>query len=114
MFSGGSVALTAAFADVVSVRAGFPPHELPKIFSVPLDDGENDAARDLVRLDAEHMTRMFALGRIAAFSWPIGGGEVVGIASFRASLMGIGRLRKGRWRRRRDSNPRYPLPGMAP
>ena len=79
MVSSGRIALTAAFADVVSVRAGFPPHELAEIFSAPIDDGENDAARDLVRLDAEHMARMFALGRIATFARPIGGGDVVGI-----------------------------------
>ena len=49
----GRNALTAAFADVVRVRAGFPSHELPEIFSAPAINGKNDAARDLVRLDAE-------------------------------------------------------------
>lgn len=79
MVSSGRIALTAAFADVVCVRAGFPSHQLSEIFSAPLDDGENDAARDLVRHDAEHMTRMFVNGRIDTFARPLGGGDVVGI-----------------------------------
>ena len=80
MVSDGRTALTAAFADVVRVRAGFASHELPEIFSAPADDGENDAARDLVRHDAEHMTRMFVNGRIATFARPLGGGDVVAIS----------------------------------
>lgn len=80
LISDGRTALTAAFADVVRVRAGFASHELPEIFSAPADDGENDAARDLVSLDAEHMTRMFVIGRIATFARPLGGGAVVGIS----------------------------------
>ena len=80
MVSDGRTALTAAFAGVVRVRAGFASHELPEIFSAPADDGENDAARDLVRLDAEHMTRMFVIGRIATFARPLGGGDVVAIS----------------------------------
>lgn len=80
LVSDGRTALTAAFADVVRVRAGFASHELPEIFSAPADDGENDAARDLVRHDAEHMTRMFVNGRIATFARPLGGGDVVAIS----------------------------------
>ncbi len=79
MISSGRIALTAAFSDLVRVRAGFPSHERPEIFSALPDDGENDAARDLVRLDAEHMARMFAYGRIATSVRPLGGGDVVGI-----------------------------------
>lgn len=79
LVSKGRKALTAAFADVVQCRAGFPSYELPEIFAAPQDEGENDAARDLVRLDAEHLARMFANGRLATFARPLGGGEVVGV-----------------------------------
>lgn len=72
-------ALTAAFADLVLCRAGFAFYELPEIFSAPHDEGENDAARDLVRLDAEHLARTFASGRLATFGRPLGGGEVFSI-----------------------------------
>lgn len=72
--------LTSAFADVVKCRAGFPPHELPEIFAAPEDEGENDAARDLVRLDAEHLARMFAVGGLETFARPLNGGEVVAMA----------------------------------
>lgn len=80
LVSDGRSALTAALADVVRVRAGFASHELPEIFSAPADDGENDAARDLIRHDAEHMTRMFVNGRITTFARPLDGGDVVGIS----------------------------------
>ena len=60
IFSHGRKALTAAFADAVRTRAGFEPQELPEIFAAAEDDGENDAARDLVRLDAEHLARTFS------------------------------------------------------
>ena len=51
----------------------------PKIFAAPEDEGENDAARDLVRLDAEMMARTFSSARLATFVRPLGGGEVVPI-----------------------------------
>ena len=73
------IALTAAFADLVLCRAGFAFYELPQIFSAPHDESENDAARDLVRLDAELLAAIFANGRLATFARPLGGGEVVGI-----------------------------------
>ncbi|WP_370190949.1 helix-turn-helix transcriptional regulator [Qipengyuania sp.] len=79
LVSKGRKTLTAAFADVVQSRAGFPSYELPDIFAAPNDEGENDAARDLVRLNAEHLVRMFANDRLATFARPLGGGEVVGI-----------------------------------
>ncbi len=60
-------------------RTGFPPSELPDIFEAPHDGGENDAVRDLVRLDAEHMARAFATGKLDTFGRPLGGGEVVAI-----------------------------------
>lgn len=81
IFSMGRKALTAAFADVVRTRAGFLPQELPEIFAAPEDDGENDAARDLVQLDAEHMARAFAIGRLDTFGRPLGGGEVMRISA---------------------------------
>jgi predicted DNA-binding transcriptional regulator AlpA len=68
-------ALTAAFADLVQCRTGFPSYELPEIFADDEDEGENDAARDLVRLNAEHATWMFVARRIDTFARPIVGGE---------------------------------------
>lgn len=79
IFSHGRKALTAAFADVVRTRAGFPPQELSNIFAAAEDDGENDAARDLVRLDAEHLARTFSSGRLETFARPLGGGKIVPI-----------------------------------
>ena len=80
MVSGGKRTLTSAFADLVVSRQGFQSYELPEIFAAPEDDGENDAARDLVRLEAEHLSRIFANGRLASFARPLGGGEVNAIA----------------------------------
>tara|TARA_B100000029_G_scaffold482619_1_gene532927 strand:- start:807 stop:1583 length:777 start_codon:yes stop_codon:yes gene_type:complete len=77
--SSGRKSLTSAFADVVKCRAGFSSAELPEIFAAPADDGENDAARDLVQLDAEHMARAFATGKLETFGRPLGGGEIVKI-----------------------------------
>ncbi len=80
MVSGGRRTLTSAFADLVVSRQGFQSYELPEIFAAPEDEGENDAARDLVRLEAEHLSRMFANGRLNSFVRPLGGGEVTAIA----------------------------------
>ncbi len=80
MVSGGKRTLTSAFADLVVFRQGFQSHELPEIFAAPEDDGENDAARDLVRLEAELLSRVLANGRLASFARPLGGGEVTAIA----------------------------------
>jgi predicted DNA-binding transcriptional regulator AlpA len=77
--SRGRKALTAAFADLVQCRSGFPSYELPEIFAADEDEGENDAVRDLVRLDAEHATRMFVAGRLDTFARPIEGGEIEAI-----------------------------------
>lgn len=60
-------------------QAGFQPYELPEIFAAPIDEGENDACRRLVALDAALLTTQFALGKIATFARPIGGGETVAI-----------------------------------
>lgn len=79
LVSSGRKPLAMAFGELVQSQAGFPPHELPEIFAAPEDEGENDAARDLVRLDAEHLARMFALGRLDTFARPIGGGDVAAI-----------------------------------
>ena len=76
IFSSGRRALTEAFGDLVQFRAGFPAYELPEIFADPENEGENDAARDLVRLDVEMLARAFASGRLAYFVRPLGGGEV--------------------------------------
>lgn len=86
MVSKGWKSLTAAFADLVQSRAGLPSYELPEIFAAPRDGGENDAARDLVQLNAEHLARMFANGRLATFARPLAGGEVVGVHASRWEL----------------------------
>lgn len=74
--SSGRTPLTSAFADLVCCSAGFPPHELPDIFAAPEDEGDNDACRDLVRLDAEELARTFVIGSIDTFARPLGGGEI--------------------------------------
>lgn len=78
--SSGRKTLTSAFADLVRCRAGFPPTELPEIFRAPEDDGENDAARDLVRLNAELFAHLFATAKLVSFARPLGGGEVVALS----------------------------------
>ena len=77
--SAGRRSLISAFGDLVRCQAGFEPYELPEIFAAPIDEGENDACRRLVALDAALLTTQFALGKIATFARPIGGGETVGI-----------------------------------
>ena len=74
--SAGRIALTAAFADVIYVRCGFEAHELPEIFHAPADDGENDACRDIVRLNVEHTAEQFIRGRIPTFARPLDGGII--------------------------------------
>ncbi len=74
--------MTSAFADVVSVQSRFEFYELPEIFAAPEDNGENDAARDLVRLDAEHLAQAFAAGRIPTFARLLGGGEITAIKPY--------------------------------
>lgn len=75
--SAGRTALTAAFADVVSIRADFESLELPEIFDAPVDGAENDACRDIVRLIAEHTAEQFLRGRIATFARPLNGGTII-------------------------------------
>jgi len=77
--SNGRVTLTSAFADAVRCLSGFSPYELPQIFAAPEDYGENDACRDLVRLDAEQLAERFVTGNIATYARPLSGGEIVGI-----------------------------------
>lgn len=79
IISSGRRPLTSAFGDLVSCRAGFPPHELPGIFRAPEDEGENDAIRDLVRLRADHLAATFVTGRLQTFARPLGGGEAVAV-----------------------------------
>lgn len=71
--------MVAAFADVVFVRHQFQCYELPEIFAAPEDEGENDIAREMVRLDAVFLTEEFLLGKIATYARPIGGGDVAPI-----------------------------------
>jgi len=79
--SGGRRTLVSAFSDLVWVKNQFLPHELPDIFDSPEDEGENDACRHLVLLDAAFLTSQLILGKIASFARPLGGGEVVPIES---------------------------------
>ena len=77
--SAGRRALIDAFGDLFSVQEGFNPRELPEIFAAPEDEGENDACRHLVTMDAAFLTTQFLRQRIATFARPLGGGEVVPI-----------------------------------
>lgn len=77
--SRGRRSLISAFSDMVRCQAGFQPHELPDIFAAPKDEGENDACRRLVELDASLLTTQFVAGKIVTFARPIGGGETVAI-----------------------------------
>lgn len=77
--SAGRISLVKAFGDLVRFEQGFSPHELPEIFAAPEDEGENDACRYLVTMDAAFLTIQFAQERIATFARPLGGGEVVPI-----------------------------------
>lgn len=74
--SAGRISLQKAFALFLEDRIGFEANELPEIFSAPADDGENDAARDMVRLQTEWLVDEFASGAIATFARPIKGGEI--------------------------------------
>lgn len=78
--SAGRTALVAAFANLVAARAGFRAFDLPDIFAAPEDEGDNDACRDLVRLDAELLAGKFVRGQIQTFARPLGGGEIIEVA----------------------------------
>jgi predicted DNA-binding transcriptional regulator AlpA len=77
--SAGRRTLIESFGDLVRVQQGFHPHELPEIFAAPQDEGDNDACRHLVTMDAAFLTAQFVRGRIATFARALGGGEVVPI-----------------------------------
>lgn len=79
ILSSGRRTLVSAFGDLVFSQRQFARHELPEIFEAPEDEGENDACRHLVLLDAALLTSQFILGKIASFARPFGGGEVVAI-----------------------------------
>ena len=64
---------------------GFIIYELPTIFAQPEDEGPNDAARDLIRLQSEDMTKAFVHGRLTSFMRPLGGSEVQPIPALRGS-----------------------------
>jgi len=81
IFSSGRRTLVSAFGDLVFLQSQFLRHELPEIFDAPEDEGENDACRHLVLLDAALLTSQLMQGRIASFARPLGGGEVVPIDS---------------------------------
>lgn len=76
----GHTTLTSAFADVVLIGTDFEAHELCEIFAASEDEGTNDAARDMVGLEAEFLAQTFASGRLGTFARPLGGGEVVKLA----------------------------------
>jgi predicted DNA-binding transcriptional regulator AlpA len=73
------MALIKAFGDLIRAQQGFNPHELPEIFAAPEDEGENDACRHLVTMEAAFLTAQFVRERIATFARKLGGGEVVPI-----------------------------------
>lgn len=77
--SRGRRSLVSAFSDLVASQQGFPGRELPEIFAAPEDNGENDACRHLVMLEAISLTTQFLFGNIATFARPLSGGEVVAI-----------------------------------
>lgn len=77
----GRVTLVWAFGQLVEAMLGFMSYELPTIFAQPEDDGSNDAARDLIRLQCEDMTKAFVHGRLTSFMRPLGGGEVQPVPS---------------------------------
>jgi len=77
--SRGRRTLVSAFADLVAVQHGFARYELPEIFAAPADEGENDACRHMVMLDAAFLSRQFVLGKLATFARPLGGGEITPI-----------------------------------
>lgn len=77
----GHTTLTSAFADVVLIGTDFEAHELCEIFAAAEDEGTNDAARDMVGLEAEFLAQTFASGRLGTFARPLGGGEVVTLAA---------------------------------
>lgn len=77
--SSGRRSLISAFGDFVLARREWARYELPGIFAEPEDNGENDACRHMILLDAASLTAQFVLGKIATFSRPIGGGEIVAI-----------------------------------
>ncbi|WP_218033271.1 helix-turn-helix transcriptional regulator [Novosphingobium sediminis] len=73
------ITLTTAFARLIQVTPGFQPHELIEIFEAPEDQGENDLAREMVRLTGTQLAREFLRGGIATFARPLGGGEIIEI-----------------------------------
>ncbi|CAO1652991.1 helix-turn-helix transcriptional regulator [Parasphingorhabdus sp. NYA22] len=75
--SAGRISLEMAFAMLVSDRVEIEAFELPDIFSAPTDEGENDAARELVRLEAESLTNEILNGNISTYARPIGGGDII-------------------------------------
>jgi len=79
IFSSGRRTLVSAFGDLVFLQSQFSRYELPEIFDAPEDEGENDACRHLVLLDAALMASQLMQGRIASFARPLGGGDVVPI-----------------------------------
>ncbi len=58
-------------------RIGFAAYELPEVFSAPADQGENDVARELVRLEAELLACEILNGNISTYARPIGGGDII-------------------------------------
>lgn len=101
--SAGRISLIEAFSDLVKIRAGFSPFDLPEIFSLPSDDGDNDACRDLVRLDAELLVRKLVVGEIETYARKLNGGEVEPLAADRWEIddplprLATGALNVERW-----------------
>jgi predicted DNA-binding transcriptional regulator AlpA len=79
ILSAGRRTLVTAFVDLVRCQAGFQRYELAEIFAAPADEGENDACRHLVQMDADFLSEQFLTGRIATFARPLGGGGSLAI-----------------------------------
>lgn len=77
--SAGRHTLVSAFGELVCSQHGFAHYDLPEIFAAPEDEGENDACRYMVQLDAALLSAQFAKGRILTFARPMGGGEIASI-----------------------------------
>lgn len=66
--------LISVFGELVAFQAEFAPWELPDIFAATHDEGENDACKRIVSMQAELLANQFAKGTIRAFARQLGGG----------------------------------------
>lgn len=67
--------LVSVFGELVAFQAEFAPWELPDIFAAAHDEGENDACKRIVSMQAELLASQFAKGTIRTFARQFGGGS---------------------------------------